>query len=98
MVRTYRGVGPGTYEKIWQYQGRRCAICWRKLLYTKKRGALEHDHRLDWPSGVTCQRCNDILGYYRRDPLIALRLFRYLVDPPAWHVIGPPPELQEPPF
>ena len=91
-------MAPGTYEKIWEHQGKRCAICGRKLLYTKKKGALEHDHRINWPSGVTCQRCNDILGYYQRNPLIALRLFRYLVDPPAWHVIGPPPELQEPPF
>lgn len=97
VVRTYRGVGPGDYERIWEHQGRRCAICGRRL-HTTKKGALEHDHRLDWPSGVTCAVCNDFLGYIARDPLVALALFRYLVDPPAWHVIGPPPELMEPPF
>jgi recombination endonuclease VII len=91
-------VAPGTYDEIWEHQGKCCAICGRKLLRTRKRGALEHDHRINWPFGITCQPCNDFLGYIGRNPMVALALFRYLIDPPAWHVIGPPPEMTEPPF
>lgn len=95
VVSTYRGVGPGTYEEIWQHQGRRDPICLRTGRTTKKRFPLEHHHGQDWPRGITCQRCNAFIGWIRDDPEAARRLLQYLLHPPAWDVIGPPPELRE---
>lgn len=94
IVRTYRGMGPGDYQRIWEHQGGRCAIC-KRTLHTTKRGALEHDHALNWPFGITCAPCNDFLGYIGRRLDVAQALVVYLQHPPAWEVIGPPPEQRD---
>lgn len=88
----YRGLAPGDYERIWEAQGRRCAVCWRRLTTAKKRPPLDHHHGQNWPRGILCQKCNAFIGWISDDPEAAKRLVEYLTNPPAWAVIGPPPE------
>lgn len=95
--RTYRGMGPGDYDRILEEQGGVCAICGLAKGITK-RLAVDHDHFQDWPYGALCAVCNDYLAYIRRRAEVGLNLHRYLTDPPAWKVIGPPLDMREPPF
>lgn len=88
-------MAPGTYDAIWKYQGECCPICLRKLVYARRKPPLDHSHALDWPRGIPCDTCNQYIGWIRDDPEAGQRLANYLIDPPAWHVIGPPPELRE---
>lgn len=92
IMRTYRGVGPGDYERIVALSHGACQVCGRIHGTRKRRLPLEHDHKLNWPRGVVCDPVNDFIAYIRDDPEIADRLAEYLRNPPAWHVVGPPPE------
>jgi Recombination endonuclease VII len=93
---TYRGMEqPGTYDRVWEHQGGRCPICGRIGRYAKKKFALEHDHRWNWPRGIVCPRCNETLAHLSDDPELARNLVKYLEHPPAWDILGPPPEMKE---
>jgi hypothetical protein len=96
VMKLYRGMGPGDYDRIWRLQGARCPGCGRTGQYTKRRFPLDHNHELDWPRGIPCPGCNDVLAHVRDDPEALERLAEYLRNPPAWLVIGPPPELKNP--
>lgn len=85
------------YESLKDFQGGVCLLC-RRAKGIAKALSVEHDHakaRLicshdpDKESceqcwrGLACGMCNKILGFFRDDPLMALRFYSWLTDPPA---------------
>lgn len=85
------GMPPETYQALYAYQGRHCAIC-QQATGKARRLAVDHNHRcaaghdpergcpLCW-RGLLCKRCNQLVAWYSPDALA--RAIRYLVDPPA---------------
>lgn len=80
--RTY-GLGEGDYDRLYEHQGRKCAICRRSTGKVKKL-AVDHDHDNGLAYGLLCGPCNrDVLGWSRRDVAYFQRAIEYLKNPPA---------------
>lgn len=81
MQATY-GLGEGDYQRLYEFQGGRCAGC-RRATGAARRLAVDHHHGTGEVRGLLCKPCNRMLGWYRDDPSTFLRLAQYLTDPPA---------------
>ena len=81
------GLKPGQYEQLYAAQGGVCFICQRAKGLTKKL-SVDHDHETEYVRGLLCGPCNKVLGHFRDDADAAYRMGDYLVDPPAFKVIG----------
>jgi hypothetical protein len=86
------GLTPEEYARLYEHQGRRCAIC-RRATGATKRLAVDHDHGCcPGPSscgrcvrGLLCSVCNDLMGHARDDPAFFHRAVDYLR---AWPSLG----------
>lgn len=56
-----------TYNKIFERQGGRCAICGCQQHY--QRLAVDHDHKTGMVRGLLCVQCNRGLGRFFDSPL-----------------------------
>jgi hypothetical protein len=75
------GVSPDEFERVFQLQGGRCAICGNESL--DRSIALDHDHKTGSPRGLLCKRCNnDLLGAAFDSLRILRNAVRYLEHPP----------------
>lgn len=86
-VQVTYGAEPGWYDRMYEFQGGRCAICPRAI-GTTKRLAVDHDHKLeetinDPRRGLLCGPCNSMLAHCRDDVEMLLRAVAYLQNPPA---------------
>jgi hypothetical protein len=81
-VQKVYGLQPGQYGQIYLAQGGKCAICQRATGATRNL-AVDHDHASGLVRGLLCSTDNKLVGHLRDDPEAALRLYRYLIDPPA---------------
>lgn len=87
--RTY-GLTPDEYQRLYEHQGRRCAIC-RRATGATKRLAVDHDHSCcPGPTscgrcvrGLVCGPCNDVLAHARDDPAFFHRAVAYLREWPS---------------
>ena len=86
VLKTY-GLKAGQYQALHEAQGGVCYICQRATGKTKKL-AVDHDHRTGFVRGLTCGPCNSLLAHIRDDIQTAHRIVEYLVNPPAFYVIG----------
>lgn len=86
ILKTY-GITSEQYEALYEAQGGVCWICKRATGKTKKL-AVDHDHRSGFVRGLTCGICNSWLAHCWDDPDMAYRAGDYLVNPPAFNVIG----------
>ena len=82
---------PGMYNKLWEYQGGKCAICQRATGATKSL-SVDHDHACcpgrescgKCVRGLICSGCNyKVLGHLRDDVDALVRAIVYLKNPPA---------------
>lgn len=79
--RTY-GLKPGEYDRLYEMQGGRCALCQRAKGVAKKL-AVDHDHSTGRPRGLLCTPCNKgVLGQARDDVGFFVRCIAYLTNPP----------------
>lgn len=93
-VRRLYGWAKGEIDALRAAQGGRCPIC-RRRVGVVKNPAVDHDHALeragvpirDTVRGLLCSTCNRYLGHIGDDPAAGIRLARYLIDPPAPHVL-----------
>lgn len=84
------GITPEEYGKLYEAQGRRCAIC-RRATGATKRLAVDHDHTCcPGPTscgrcvrGLLCGPCNDEMAHARDDPEHFRRAIRYLNEWPS---------------
>lgn len=81
-VESTYGLEPGEYDRLFELQGGRCAIC--RCRPEAQRLAVDHDHQTQKPRGLLCIRCNhDLLGA-AHDRVDILRAgVNYLEHPPA---------------
>jgi hypothetical protein len=81
---------PDEYARLYEHQGRRCAIC-RRATGATKRLAVDHDHTCcPGPTscgrcvrGLLCGPCNDVMAHARDDADYFRRAIRYLSEWPA---------------
>lgn len=64
------------YEKLYQQQNGKCAICYQKYEVL----AVDHDHKTGKIRGLLCRKCNMILGAMNDNPQIYLNILKYLED------------------
>lgn len=57
------GLTEADYERMLEDQGERCAIC-RRPPSSKRRLAVDHDHKTHEVRGLLCGRCNVALGLF----------------------------------
>jgi len=82
------GISPTEYKRIFDRQGRRCAICRNKPRTI--RFAVDHDHKTGEVRGILCKRCNhDLLGGGHDDVEVLFRAVEYLLFPPAQRYCPP---------
>lgn len=64
------------------FQGNDCAICGEPLLPNSKTGMhIDHCHVGGYVRGLLCSLCNQGLGMFGDDPLIAIKAAGYLMQP-----------------
>lgn len=86
------GIKGDEYWALYEFQGGKCAICWRALGKTK-RLAVDHDHSLESQGmctavrGLLCSNCNNMLGHGRDSTEFFQRAIDYLRQPPAREVL-----------
>lgn len=79
----------GVYDKLYEYQGKKCWICQRATGATKKL-AIDHMHACcpgpkscgNCVRGLTCSKCNWILSHARDNSYFFQRAIEYLKYPP----------------
>jgi hypothetical protein len=84
------GITPEEYGKLFEAQGRRCAVC-RRATGATKRLAVDHDHTCcPGPTscggcvrGLLCGPCNGMMAHARDDPEMFHRAVRYLREWPS---------------
>lgn len=92
VVKTYE-LEPGEYARLLEQQGGKCAICPRALTATKRRYAVDHDHKIEKTHGVRysirgllCKRHNNLLRDVRDNIDTLEAAIAYLKNPPAWEI------------
>lgn len=86
--RTY-GLEPGDYDRLYESQGRRCAITGCRATGKSKRLAVDHDHKTGEVRGLLCTPHNRVIGYNFDSPEAFDSLAEYLRNPPARAVLDP---------
>jgi Recombination endonuclease VII len=91
-VQTVYGLKPGEYQKLYEAQDGKCALC-RRATGRTRRLAVEHNHKLGFTReavrGLCCKTCNRyILGFGGEDIEFYLRVVAYLRYPPAQRILG----------
>lgn len=76
-LRCKYGIETAEWDRLFEGQGRACAICRREEFGVKK-PAVDHCHRTGVIRGLLCGPCNRALGYMRDDPEILQRAIAYL--------------------
>ena len=71
------GISAVEYNKLYDAQGRKCAIC-DKRCKTGKRLAVDHCHSTGKVRGLLCARCNTALGSFGDDIGRLARAIYYL--------------------
>lgn len=81
-VQKVYGLAEGDYDRLYEAQGGKCAIC-RRSTGASKKLAVDHDHRDGRARGLLCSPCNKLLGHLRDDVDAVLRIYTYLSNSPA---------------
>lgn len=78
---------PEEFQKIWDFQHGKCAICGAKL----NKANVDHEHsgpEAGFVRGLLCPACNRALGRFRDSLILILAAAGYLQDPPAVKALG----------
>jgi hypothetical protein len=92
------GIGLADWERMFNAQQGLCAIC--KQRQRMRALAVDHDHKIgpegsdpallrESVRGLICLRCNSqVLDAVRHNAEFALRVYWYLIDPPAKEILN----------
>lgn len=70
------GITIEEYNLMVKNQDNKCAIC--GSIPTKKRLAVDHDHKTNKIRGLLCQHCNTALGLFKDNSHLLLNAMKYL--------------------
>jgi hypothetical protein len=74
------GMSLEDYEKLFNEQNGRCAICGTTKLTGDSRAlSVDHNHTTGKIRGLLCSRCNRGLGYFKDNVMSLLSAIRYLM-------------------
>lgn len=79
LMRTY-GLSVEDYNRIFDEQNGRCKICGRHQTNFKNALHVDHNHKNMVIRGLLCYRCNHILGSFKENPLIFIKMAKYVVN------------------
>ncbi|WP_232535107.1 endonuclease VII domain-containing protein [Nocardia terpenica] len=87
-IRETYGITSEQYQAIYEAQNGTCAIC-RRATGVRRKLAVDHDHKTGCIRGLLCTSCNrNVLGHLRDSADALQRAIDYLIQPPAYAVIG----------
>jgi len=73
------GIDIPEYNRLFQIQGGRCAICKRHEIELKTRSlCVDHNHKTGRVRGLLCLQCNGGLGMFFEDMSIIQEVISYL--------------------
>ena len=73
---TMRQLHPGMYEKLFESQNGKCAICGKES--GKKHFSIDHNHVSGVVRGLLCTACNLGLSYFNEDISVLKSAISYL--------------------
>ena len=82
IAETYGGLTRYEYDRMYEYQGGKCAIC-RRAKGIRRRLSVDHDHSTGLVRMLLCSPCNKYLGHARDDPEFFQRCIDLLNNPTA---------------
>ena len=71
-------ISEADYNKLFEQQNGRCAICNTHQCSTGKALAIDHDHKTGKVRGLLCMPCNTAIGKLNDDPILVQRAADYL--------------------
>lgn len=74
------------YQRVFEHQGGKCAICRRPPV--KYKLSVDHDHATGEVRGLVCRQCNKGLAYFRDDQQRLLRASEYIRVTPVSQALG----------
>lgn len=83
------GAPRGTYRRLFEMQGGKCAICESEKPLGHARATrfhFDHCHTTKEIRGLLCTRCNQAIGQLQDSPELLRKAAAYLEDPPARHL------------
>ena len=72
------GLTPDEYDKLFEMQEGRCAICKTPQEELPKRLHVDHDHKTGKIRGLLCQKCNHGLGQFNDNSSLLYEAIKYL--------------------
>ncbi|MGW9170135.1 endonuclease VII domain-containing protein [Streptomyces decoyicus] len=85
-VQSTYGLAPGEYDRLFEAQDGRCAICKGTR---RQRLSVDHCHKTNLVRGLLCRMCNGRLLTAARDrPEVLRNAATYLENPPALQHLG----------
>jgi hypothetical protein len=72
------GLSLEEYQRRLSSQGNRCAICTRKPADGRRKLVIDHCHKTGKVRGLICNECNWAIGLISDNPVIAIRISKYL--------------------
>src|SRR3990167_2188512 len=85
LIKNY-GITDEQFNRLLEYQGGVCAICWRGINADdrKKRLSVDHDHQTGKIRGLLCSGCNGGIGFFNDNLEVLKRAVNYLeLEPPT---------------
>lgn len=73
---------------IFEYQGKKCAMCKTPAVAGRNSLAVDHDHRTGLVRGLLCMRHNRALGKFHDDDDSVRAAAEYVTNPPATAALG----------
>ena len=64
------------FDKLVEILGPTCGICKRR-----QASVIDHDHATGCVRGILCNRCNNIIGFYKDEIAVFVRVIQYLEVP-----------------
>lgn len=74
------GITSADYNKIFEEQDGKCAICRKDQIEFTKRFAVDHDHTHGFIRGLLCDMCNRGIGCFYEDATAIETAAKYLRD------------------
>jgi hypothetical protein len=71
-----RNLSDEDYQKLWEKQGGRCAIC--ESLLDIKKACLDHNYVTGYNRGILCYSCNTGIGFFKDNAEVLLQASKYV--------------------